>query len=62
MKKMVTFTIDENVLNQFNLLSKKNAINKSVWIENKMKEFLEDLINEKEYKFDRGKNRQINSC
>lgn len=55
MKKMVTFTIDENILSNFNLFSKENAINKSVWVENKIKELLEEAENEKKFKFDRRK-------
>lgn len=60
MKKMVTFTIDENILSNFNLFSKENAINKSVWVENKIKELLEEAENEKEFKFDRRKIRETN--
>jgi len=41
MKKQKTFTIDENVWNKYNELSIKKSINKSLQIENYMK----DMIN-----------------
>ena len=41
MKKTVTYTIDENVIKAFNKETNFNSINKSKWIENKMKEYIE---------------------
>lgn len=40
MKKMVSYKVDEKILNEFNQTSKKNALNKSQWLENKMIEYL----------------------
>jgi predicted transcriptional regulator len=40
MKKTKTFTIDEKVYKQFNELAKKRSINKSLFIENSMKEYI----------------------
>ena len=47
MKKTRTFTIDEEVYKKFDELSKKQSINKSLFIENAMKEYIkkEDIKN-----------------
>ena len=42
MKKKVTITIDEKLYNQFKQISEKLSINKSKFIENKIKEFIEN--------------------
>ena len=41
-KKPVGYKVDEEVLKKFNEKSKQKAINKSQWLENKMKEFIEE--------------------
>lgn len=42
MKKKVTITIDEKLYNRFKQISEKLSINKSKFIENKIKEFIEN--------------------
>jgi len=42
MKKRVTITIDEKLYNQFKQISEKLSINKSKFIENKIKEFIKN--------------------
>ena len=42
MRKTVTYTIDEEVLKEFKKCSDQNALNKSKWIVNKMKEYIEE--------------------
>ena len=42
-KKSVTYKIDPIVLINFNTKAKDNAINKSQWIEIKMKEYLKEV-------------------
>lgn len=42
MKKRVTITIDEKLYNQFKQISEKLSINKSRFIENKIKEFIKN--------------------
>ncbi len=44
-KKKVTFTITEEIFEKFNILADKLAINKSKFIENKMKELLQYKYN-----------------
>jgi len=41
MKKQYTFTIDNKVYEEFNELSKKNSINKSLYLENQIKDYIE---------------------
>lgn len=41
-KKSAAYMIDKEVLEQFNKKAKEKAINKSRWIENKMKEYVEE--------------------
>jgi len=41
MKERVTITIDKNIYKNFRELTEKMAINKSKFIENKIKEFIE---------------------
>jgi len=41
MKKQYTFTIEEKIYNEFNELSKKNSINKSLFLENYIKDYIE---------------------
>jgi len=45
MKVTKTFTIDNNVYKEFNKLSKQNSINKSLFLENCMKKFIEQEKN-----------------
>jgi len=45
MKKKVTITIDEKLYNQFKQISEKLSINKSKFIENKIKEFIKNEKN-----------------
>lgn len=40
MKKPKTFTIDERIYKRFDELSKKNSLNKSLFIQNKMNEYI----------------------
>lgn len=40
-KKTVSFTIDESVIEQFNTVADRLAINKSKFVENKIKEFID---------------------
>jgi hypothetical protein len=41
MKKTVTFTVEESVLNTFNQFAEVAALNKSKWIEQQMIRFTE---------------------
>ena len=41
MKKQYTFTIEEKIYNEFNDISKKNSINKSLFLENYIKDYIE---------------------
>lgn len=41
MKVQKTFTIEEEISKEFDKLSKEKSINKSLFIENAMKEFIE---------------------
>lgn len=41
-----TFTVDPNIFKEFAEIADKKSINRSSWIENKMKEFIEDNKNE----------------
>lgn len=41
MKVQKTFTIEEEIFKEFDKLSKEKSINKSLFIENAMKEFIE---------------------
>ena len=43
MKKQYTFTIEEKIYEEFNELSKKNSINKSLYLENRIKEYIEKI-------------------
>lgn len=45
-KKSVTYKVDNKIVEQFNISAKENALNKSQWLENKMKEFIEKNKNE----------------
>jgi len=47
MKIQRTFTIEKEISNKFDEISKKKSINKSLFIENSIKEFLEKIKNEK---------------
>jgi metal-responsive CopG/Arc/MetJ family transcriptional regulator len=40
MKIQKTFTIDEKICKEFDNISKEKSINKSLFIENKIKEFI----------------------
>jgi hypothetical protein len=40
MKKSAAYIIEKEVLEKFNKKARENAINKSQWVENKMKEFI----------------------
>jgi len=42
-KIRVEFEIEKEILVKFNIKAKENAINKSQWIENKMKEYLKEV-------------------
>jgi len=46
-KVMKTFTIDKEIYSKFCKLSEKLAINKSKFIENKIKEFIENNKDER---------------
>ena len=41
MKKTKTFTIDDDVYKKFDKLAKNKSINKSLFVENAMKEYIE---------------------
>jgi len=49
MKKTKTFTIDENLLEEFIEISKKKSINKSLFIENSIRDFIEKYKNENDF-------------
>ena len=40
MKKTKTFTIDENILKDFIEIANKNSLNKSLFIENAIKDYI----------------------
>jgi len=42
-KKAVSYKIDEETVINFNKASREQALNKSKWIENKMKEYLKEV-------------------
>jgi len=42
-KKTVSYKVDHDVLIIFNQLAKDKAINKSQWLENKMKEYIKEV-------------------
>lgn len=42
-KKSAAYLVDKEVLEQFNKIAKENALNKSKWIENKMKEYVTEV-------------------
>jgi len=42
MKKQKTFTIDENILNEFIKISKEKSINKSLFVENSIKNLIKE--------------------
>ena len=42
MKKTKTFTVEESILKRFIEISKKEALNKSLFIENCIKKYLEE--------------------
>jgi len=41
-RKPVAYKVDEDVLKEFNEKAKEKAINKSQWLENRMKEFIKE--------------------
>lgn len=43
MKIQKTFTIEEKISKEFDKISKEKSINKSLFIENTMKEFIEKI-------------------
>lgn len=43
MKKQKTFTINEDIYDKFSELCTKHSINRSLFIENKLKEFIEKI-------------------
>ena len=45
MKVQKTFTIEKEVSKEFDKISKEKSINKSLFIENSMKEFIEKIKN-----------------
>jgi metal-responsive CopG/Arc/MetJ family transcriptional regulator len=47
MKKQKTFTIDENILNEFIRISKEKSINKSLFIENSIKKLIKEYNDNK---------------
>ena len=42
MKAKPSFTVDKQVVEQFNKLANKNSLNKSKWVENQMIKYIED--------------------
>lgn len=48
MKIQKTFTIDNNISKEFDKISKDKSINKSLFIENSMKEFIEKIKSQNE--------------
>lgn len=42
MKKVAGYKIDAEILREFNISAKENALNKSQWLENIMKEFVKN--------------------
>jgi predicted transcriptional regulator len=49
MKKTKTFTIEDDIYKKFNELAKKKSINKSLFIENALKDYIEKEENKQEY-------------
>jgi len=47
MKVQKTFTIEKEISKEFDKISKEKSINKSLFIENAMKEFIQKTINQK---------------
>lgn len=47
MKKQYTFTIDENIYKEFNELSKIKSLNKSLFVENNIIEYIKKEKNKK---------------
>ena len=43
MVKSITFSVDDEVLDEFRTICKGRAINQSAWINLKMKEFIEEI-------------------
>ena len=41
-KVPVGYKVEKEILEEFNVKAKEKAINKSQWLENKMKEFIEE--------------------
>ena len=46
MKVKMTITVEKSILEDFNKISKEKSINKSLFIENKMKEFMVSNLKE----------------
>ena len=42
-KKAVGYKVEDTILEEFNKKAKENALNKSQWLENKMKEFIQEV-------------------
>ena len=42
MKRNTAFSIDEKILQQFDVYAKKKSLNKSLWVENHMKSELKE--------------------
>lgn len=42
MKAKPSYTVDKEVLDKFNKVAKTKSLNKSLWVENKMKEYIEE--------------------
>jgi len=42
LKRSVVYKIEDDVLESFNIIDKDNDLNKSQWIERKIKEYLEE--------------------
>ena len=47
MKIQKTFTIDEKISKEFDKISKEKSLNKSLFLENAMKDFIEKIKKEK---------------
>lgn len=48
MKIQKTFTIEDNISKEFDKISKEKSINKSLFIENAMREFIEKIKTQNE--------------
>lgn len=44
MKKKVTYTVEEDVVNMFDKLAERKSINKSKWIEKQMFKFIQKEV------------------